>query len=268
MNFPAYSPANVSSSHRVSPVRSSSMCEVHTFRREAEVGPVRPTHRMAVSSSTQNLMTDQRHESQGHHHHHHYHQRSNKPRRSHSFNERSTSGHSSSSSTNSSSSGGGSGMTEYPKTSPSHGYGTLNQYPLRETTSLQTLPSSASYGNSSSSNTSDGHHHKHGSHSHGHSHGQRSLSVRDIPSVSGYNTATTSAGSGRGRPIISQPMSGARVESVDIPSHPPPAAMVTHDLSSSYPAHRHGSRTSGSHIHGGTRGENPKSSRRHLHKVN
>ena len=291
MNFPA-SNVHVSPSRVSPPVRSSSMREVHSIRGEAAEGALRPTttHR-TVSMSTQNL-TDHRHNSQSYYHHQHGHQHSNKPRRSHSFNEMSTSGGSLTPSGYSSSSASSTGSTssnttDYPSKMSSHPHG-YRTYPLRETASLQTLPSSASHGgNASHSHGKDGHlQYKHGSHSlsshhHGHTGQIRSSSVRNIPSASGYIATTTMAattsGSSTGqsgRPIFSQPISAtaARVESVDIPTPPTTTNMAANmrDLSSSYPSHSRGPprtiSTSG-HTHGGNRGENPKPSRRHLHKV-
>ena len=320
MNFPAYSPpSNVHTGpSRVSspPVRSSSMREFHTaMMTEGSHGaPTRPsvTHR-SVSMSTQNLSDHecQRRDNQSYHP-----QVANKPRRSQSFNEKSMSSgyghgggslaHSGLSSSSASSTGSSASNTmEYPSKAPSHshshhgpGYRT---YPLRETASLQALPSSASYGGGNAAKSGQGmeqgrpHQSKHAPHHGGHHHGQiRSSSVRNIPSASGYNVTTTtpttsavsttislSAGQS-GRPIFSQPMSAtaARVESVDIPARPgkPSATMAANvrDLSSSYPGH-HGragpsssrsAASSGGLVHGGSRGENPKQSRRHLHKVN
>lgn len=304
MNFPAYSPpSNVHASpSRVSspPVRSSSMREFHTIRGEVAEGSggghggPRPTttHR-TVSMSTQNLTDHQRRDNQSYYHHH---QVPNKPRRSQSFNEKSMSssgslGHSGFSSSSTSSTGSSSSNTaEYPssKTS-SHAHSGYRTYALRETASLQTLPSSASYGgNVNTSHGTDGHlHQKHASHHHGGHHGQiRSSSVRNIPSASGYTVTTTttapvsttsSLAGQSGRPIFSQPISAtaARVESVDIPTQlQPSATMATNvrDLSSSYPGHHSqagssSSRAASGQIHGGGRGENPKPSRRHLHKV-
>ena len=337
------SPSRISSP----PVRSSSMREFHTAVREemtGEVGvshggvhvPARPsaTHR-SVSMSTQNL-TDhhqRRNDNQAAYHHPPHHHVANKPRRSQSFNEKSmSSGYGSGSS---SSSGGGStaqgGLSssstsstgssisntmEYPSKTSSHhshshggGVGGYRTYPLRETSSLQTLPSSASYagGNAGQGMDSRPYQNKHASHHGGggggghHGHNIRSSSVRNIPSASsaGYNVTTTtttsavsrtmssSAGqSSHGRPIFSQPISAtaARVESVDIPTQPQPSStsstMATNvrDLSSGYPGHGHHSRVGSSsssravasgQIHGESgRGENnPKPSRRHLHKV-
>ena len=278
MNFPAYSPpSNVHvGPSRVSspPVRSSSMREFHTARGEmkeegshgAPMARPSTTHR-SVSMLTQNLTDHQRHgDNQAYYYQQHHHV-SNKPRRSQSFNEKSMSSSPGSSggggsqvqqsglSSSSASSTGSSGTStlEYPSkaSSHSHSHSGYRTYPLRETSSLQTLPSSASssYGGNAAATTKsshimDGHlHHqnKHGSHHGGH-HGQiRSSSVRNIPSASGYNnnitvTTTTAAvssasssslsssGSSQqsGRPIFSQPMSASsgRVESVDIPSQP------------------------------------------------
>ena len=300
MNFPAYSPpSNVHVSSP--PVRSSSMREFHTIREVAEGsgghgGPRPSTTHRTVSMSTQNLTDHQRQDNQTYHHHPH--QVASKPKRSQSFNEKSMSGgggslvHSGLSSSSTSSTGSSSSNTaEYPsKTSHIHsGYRT---YPLRETASLQILPSSASYGNNAkTSHRTDSHlHQMHGSHHGGH-HGQsKSSSVRNIPSASGYNITTTTTAtavassssslSGQsGRPMFSQPISAtaARVESVDIPTQPQTSAtMATNvrDLSSSYPGHHHSragsssSRATSGQIHAGvSRGENPKPSRRHLHKV-
>ena len=322
MNFPAYSPpsnVHAGGSSRVSspPVRSSSMREFHTtIRGEMAEGshgaPTRPSaaHR-SVSMSTQNLSDHERERRDNQSYHP---QVANKPRRSQSFNEKSMSSgyghgggslaHSGLSSSSASSTGSsGSNTMEYPSNkAPSHshshhgpGYRT---YPLRETASLQALPSSASYGGGNAAMSGQGmeqgrpHQSKHAPHHGGH-HGQiRSSSVRNIPSASGYNVTTTtptsvvstsSSSAGQsGRPIFSQPMSAtaARVESVDIPARPgqPSATMAANvrDLSSSYPGH-HGragpsssrsATSSGGLVHGGSRGENPKQSRRHLHKVN
>ena len=287
MNFPAYSPASRThagpSSRTSPPVRSNSMREMHHIRGEAEVAATgqRPAQR-TVSMSTQNLTDQIQH--QYHHQQQPHGSSSMRPRRSNSFSTSSgdrhpaTSGGGGYSSGNIAASSGGSSTSDYPRTaSSSRGYGTLNQYPLRGSSSLQTLPSSGSYGNnSSSSNTTvpSGHAQKHGSH---HSHhgyqGQRSSSVRNIPSAYGgitmaTTTATPSGPGHMGRPIIAQPTSTtARVESVDIPNQSSATAAMQ-DLSSSYPGHSRGPRTGSGHTHGGTRGENPKSSRRQLHKVN
>ena len=310
MNFPAYSPPSnmhVSPS-RVSspPVRSSSMREFHMIRGEVAEGSSiggsgpRPstTHR-SVSMSTQNLTDHQRRDNQTYYPTHHHHV-ANKPRRSQSFNEKSMSSGGgslaqsglSSSSTSSTGSGSSSNTVEYPSktSSHSHSHGGYRTYPLRETSSLQTLPSSASYGGNTAKtgHGTDGypHQNKHGSHHGGH-HGQiRSSSVRNIPSASGYNitmttttsaVSTTSSSAGQsGRPIFSQPISATagRVESVDIPTQLPNTTMATNvrDLSSSYPGHHNrasgsSSRATSGQIHGGVKGENPKPSRRHLHKV-
>ena len=320
------SPSRISSP----PVRSSSMREFHTAVRGEMTGEVgvshggvhvsaRPsaTHR-SVSMSTQNL-TDhhqRRNDNQAAYHHPPHHHVANKPRRSQSFNEKSmSSGYGSGSS---SSSGGGSiaqgGLSssstsstgssisntmEYPSKTSSHhshshggGIGGYRTYPLRETSSLQTLPSSASYagGNAGQGMDSRPHQNKHASHHGGgghHGHNIRSSSVRNIPSASsaGYNITTTtttsavsrttssSAGqSSHGRPIFSQPISAtaARVESVDIPTQPQPSStsstMATNVRVGSSSSSR--AMTSGQ-IHGESgRGENnPKPSRRHLHKV-
>ena len=275
MNFPAYSPANRThagpSSSRPSPARSSSMREVHTIRGEAEADATgqRSTHH-SVSMSTQNLSNHHRQDNQSHHHPQHH----ERPKRSHSFNEHSTisgygSGGSGVSSTATTSSGG-SHTTDYPRNS-AHSYAHINQYPLRGSSSLQTLPSSGSYNAVPSSNLQKHSSHHNTQHSSGGGYqGQRSSSVRNIPSAStGFAMATTTASAtssvGSGRPIISQPTSAtARVESVDIPTQPPAMAAMK-DPSSSYPGH--GQRMSSGHTHGVTRGENPKPSRRHLHKV-
>lgn len=302
MNFPAYSPpSNVHvGPSRVSspPIRSSSMREFHTVRGEmkeegsrgAPMARPSTTHR-SVSMSTQNLTDHQRHSDNQAYYPQQHHHVPNKPRRSQLFNEKSSSpgsggggslaqqsGLSSSSASASSTGSGGSNTLEYPSKASSHSYSHSHSgyrtYPLRETSSLQTLPSSASsYGGSATTKSShgvDGHPHhqnKHGLHHGGH-HGQiRSASVRNIPSASGYNITTTttttavstassssSSGSSQqsGRPIFSQPISAkaGRVESVDIPSQPQQlsnttsTAMATNmrhsDLSSGYPGHHHG----------------------------
>ena len=280
MSFPAYDPSKrqiTISSSRVSPVRSASMREFHTIKGDNEVGVAstsgpHPPHR-TVSMSTQNL-SDHRHQGQSVLH---YQQpsSSNRPKRSHSFNEGRpssvaygslSSGSHSSMGTGAATSGSVSnvGRTDYPRTTTSRGYGTLNQYPLRGSSSLQTLPSSGSYGKNESSGLSSQHsqHHHHGYHA-----SQRSSSVRNIPSASGVTmTMATTATSGGGRPVISQPTSTtARVESVDIPSQPQAHRGVTaaRDVPSGYPGHR----SKSGHAHRGSRGENPKTSRRHLQKV-
>ena len=310
MNFPAYSPpSNIHvSPSRVSspPVRSSSMREFHTTRGEVaegssigSSGPRPSTTHRSVSMSTQNLTDHQRRDNQAYYlSHHHQHQVANRPRRSQSFNEKSMSsgggslaqsGLSSSSTSSTGSSGGSSNTVEYPS-SHSHSHSGYRTYPLRETASLQTLPSSASYGGNATKagQGMDGRprQNKHGLH-HGEQHGQiRSSSVRNIPSASGYSitttttttaaVSTTSLSAGQsGKPIFSQPISATagRVESVDIPTQPPNTTMASNvrDLSSSYPGHHSrgssSSRATSGQIHGGGRGENPKPSRRHLHKV-
>lgn len=291
MNFPAYNPsrAHVNQPH-VSPLRSSSMREMptHTMRGETETVTntvPRQVHR-SVSMSTQNL-TNQRQDGQSYHHQYHQQQGSYRPRRSQSFSEKSTSSGSLAFSSGYSSNSGNS-TSDYPRTSSVHGYGygTLNQYPLRGSSSLQTLPSSGSYGSSGPSDRSHTHESL-GRQGHHMTHGQRSSSVRNIPlaSYSGAHTAAATTSNSTGKPIISQPTSTvtARVESVDIPSQPAagPTAMANmRDLSSSYPGHGRGSRTGGggggggggghthTHTHEGImKGENPKPSRRHLHMV-